>query len=88
MSDSDRVFPQSGVDINPDRRSVYDRVCQATRIDDQGRQMTRPPESGVPEFHHQDPRVEGEELYGQAVRKWLPELMFSRPDEGLFGKES
>eukprot|EP00969_Alexandrium_andersonii_P046642 2046492-Alexandrium_andersonii.AAC.1 len=81
MADPDRIFPQSGIDPNPERRSVYDRVCQATRIDDRGRQVACPPESGISEFHHQDPRVEGEELYGQAVRRWLPELMFSRPEE-------
>eukprot|EP00969_Alexandrium_andersonii_P024947 1089767-Alexandrium_andersonii.AAC.1 len=50
--------------------------------------VAKPAESEVPTFHRQDPRVEGEELYGTAVREWLPKLVYEKPDEGLFKHDS
>eukprot|EP00969_Alexandrium_andersonii_P296775 13114197-Alexandrium_andersonii.AAC.1 len=70
------------------RQSTHDRVSQATRGNRDGQEEVSPPESGIPEFHYQEPREEGEELYRQAVLKWLPLLMYTCPDEGLFGKDS
>eukprot|EP00969_Alexandrium_andersonii_P245563 10852356-Alexandrium_andersonii.AAC.1 len=58
---SERVFLQTGIDETPGRQSIHDRVSQATRVNSDGREEASPPESGIPEFHHQDPRVEGEE---------------------------
>eukprot|EP00969_Alexandrium_andersonii_P041017 1798625-Alexandrium_andersonii.AAC.1 len=68
----DRALPESIGSDDPRALEAVRRVRGGLMQNSDGVYVAKPAESEAPAVHHQDPRVEGEELYGQAVRNWLP----------------
>eukprot|EP00969_Alexandrium_andersonii_P318460 14067251-Alexandrium_andersonii.AAC.1 len=64
----DRALPESVGSSDPQALEAVRRVRGGLRQNSDGVYVVKPAESEVPTFHHQDPRFEGEELFGQAVR--------------------
>eukprot|EP00969_Alexandrium_andersonii_P365916 15467289-Alexandrium_andersonii.AAC.1 len=88
MDPAGRALPESMGPDDPRAHEAVRRAREGLRQNGDGVYVAKSAESEMPTFHHQDPRVEGEELFGQAVRNWLPKLMFGRPEEGWFQEDT
>eukprot|EP00969_Alexandrium_andersonii_P315841 13955244-Alexandrium_andersonii.AAC.1 len=63
MGRVDRALPESNGSDDPGVLETARRAREGLRQNSNGVHVAKPAESEVPTFHHQDPRVEGEELF-------------------------
>eukprot|EP00969_Alexandrium_andersonii_P192174 8488213-Alexandrium_andersonii.AAC.1 len=81
MDPAGRALPEPAGSDDSQALEAVRRAREGLRQNSDGVYVAKPAESEVPTFHHQDPRVEGEELFGQAARSGLRTLMFDSPEE-------